>query len=418
MKEFTGWQYLLIDVANHFGLDKTTFETRIQWAEDNLDDLEGFVIDAAEPELFTKTVMAIRSAQRGEQTGHLVAMDAVCSGIQIMSVLTGCVEGAKATGCVNPDVRADAYHLVSVAMNAALKAMGLADVSFPRKIVKNAVMTRMYGSEKVPERHFGVMTPELQAFYAACFKVAPGASVLLDELLGTWKPYALIHEWTLPDGFEAKVKVMKTVIEEGIEVDELDHASFTYEYRVNEGKETGKSNAANVVHSVDAYLLRSLLRRCSYDEEGVSRISALVSAELLERASTGFSGHPDFADVDTWSHVLRFKATRMADTVILPYLNPMTVKALSTTHLQMLNRIMHMMLERKPCDVVTIHDSFASHPNHVNTVRYWYKELLAELADSEVLSDLMNQLHSCAGYYAKRSQNLGAMIRKSNYALS
>lgn len=34
-----------------------------------------------------------------------------------------------------------------------------------------------------------------------------------------------------------------------IEVDELDHATFTYYYYENEGSKTGLSNAANVVHS-------------------------------------------------------------------------------------------------------------------------------------------------------------------------
>jgi len=40
MKEFTGWEYLLIDVANNFGLDKLRFEERITWANHNLSNLE------------------------------------------------------------------------------------------------------------------------------------------------------------------------------------------------------------------------------------------------------------------------------------------------------------------------------------------------------------------------------------------
>jgi hypothetical protein len=40
MKTFTGWQYLLIDLANQFGHDKLVFEERIQWAQDNLSNLE------------------------------------------------------------------------------------------------------------------------------------------------------------------------------------------------------------------------------------------------------------------------------------------------------------------------------------------------------------------------------------------
>ena len=42
MQEFTGWEYLLIDVANnHYsGLDKSLFEERIEWATQNLEGLE------------------------------------------------------------------------------------------------------------------------------------------------------------------------------------------------------------------------------------------------------------------------------------------------------------------------------------------------------------------------------------------
>jgi DNA-directed RNA polymerase len=64
--------------------------------------------------------MAIRRAQNGEAIGHLVGMDACCSGIQVMSVLTGCIAGATATGLVDPNVRADAYSLVTLEMDKIL----------------------------------------------------------------------------------------------------------------------------------------------------------------------------------------------------------------------------------------------------------------------------------------------------------
>jgi DNA-directed RNA polymerase len=35
-RQYTGWQWLLIDAANHFGLDKLLFEERIEWVEERL----------------------------------------------------------------------------------------------------------------------------------------------------------------------------------------------------------------------------------------------------------------------------------------------------------------------------------------------------------------------------------------------
>ena len=109
MELFTGWQYLLIDVANQYGHDKLLFGERIKWAEEHLDRLESMIDQAETKPLYMKAVQAIRKAQQGIPTGHLVGFDACCSGVQIMSAITGCVAGATATGLVDPDVRADAY---------------------------------------------------------------------------------------------------------------------------------------------------------------------------------------------------------------------------------------------------------------------------------------------------------------------
>lgn len=141
MKTFTGWQYLLIDVANNFGLDKKLFEERIQWATDHLEELESLADQADTKPLYIKAVMAVRKAQQGIPTGHLVAFDGVCSGIQVMSALTGCIAGATATGMVDPNVRADAYTAVTKSMEDILGG----SVNVPRDKTKKALMTLKIG---------------------------------------------------------------------------------------------------------------------------------------------------------------------------------------------------------------------------------------------------------------------------------
>ena len=414
MQLFTGFQYLLIDAANRFGLDKLLFEERIQWGMDNLANLEALT-DQAEAKtkpLYVKAVQAIRKAQAGIPTGHLVGFDASCSGIQVMSALTGCYAGAHATGLADPNVRADAYTAVTNAMNEVLGGVG---VNVPRAKAKEATMTSFYGSKAKPIEIFGEGTPELTAFYAAATKVAPGAWGLLQDLLASWQPYALKHEWQLPDGYEAKVKVMNKV-ETRIEVDELDHATFTYQYYVNEGQDKGLSNAANVVHSVDAYVLRSIHRRCNYDADVAKEAYVLIKVELRQRHPGWVPGPITNKAISYYSDL--FNRHKVADVVILPYINADTVLTMSTEHLEKLGSIVESMLCHKPFEVVTIHDEFKCHANNMNYLRMHYINIFCDIAEGTILDSVFTDLFGKPVKYQKLSDNLSEHIANSNYALT
>ena len=409
---YTGFEYLLIDCANHFGLDKLLFEDRIGWSRTNLDQLESLTDMAESAYLYMKSVAAIRKAQQGIPTGHLVALDAVCSGMQIMSAITGCLSGARATGLVDPNRRADAYTELTQRMQVILGS----NIHVTRKDAKAALMTSCYGSKEQPKIIFGEDTQELAAFYQACMEMAPGAFELLQELLDTWQPYALVHAWKLPDGYDARVKVMQRE-ETRIEVDELDHASFTYEYYVNQGTKKGLSNVANVVHSIDAFILREMVRRCNHHGLNIKAINDWLTGAVLER-SMGCTIYAEPLEGEHRYFVEQYERSNQPTAAILPWLNSTNVHDLPTSLLHDLIRITNSMLEYKAFPVVTIHDSFASHANNCNTVRYWYKEILAELADSEILTDIMSQLHQSPGKYEKLSPDLSKYIRQSQYALS
>ena len=342
---FTGFEYLLIDAANHYGLDKKLFGERIQWARENLDSLEGFTNRADKKPLYLKAVQAIRKAQQGVPTGHLVGFDGVCSGIQIMSTITGCIKGAEATGLVDPNVRADAYSSVTAAMNELLGGQGL---NTTRDKAKQALMTSYYGSKAEPIKVFGENTPELNAFYQAAQEVAPGAWELLQDLLSSWQSGALSHNWQLPDGFEAKVKVMVQK-DTRIEVDELDHSSFTYQYYINEGQEKGLSNVANVVHSIDAYVLRCIHRRCNYNRELAEQAQSWLQNGLDKPVQ------PTKLEPAVTYYCDLYEQSGIADVVILPHLTAENVHQLKCDHIQSLLKLVEHMLTYKPFEVVAIH---------------------------------------------------------------
>ena len=412
MQFFTGFEYLCIDLANAFGLDKLLFPERIQWVRDNMDQSEALADQAETKPLYIKALMAIRKAQAGLPTGHMVGVDGCCSGIQVMSVLTGCIEGAKSTGLIIPNHRADAYTKTTALMIEELG--GVLVVS--RKDAKDSLMHSFYGSKKTPKDVFGEDTPELAAFYEAAQKVAPGAWELLQDLLAAWQPYALSHEWKLPDGFDARVKVM-TKKEARIEVDELDHASFTYEFYENEGTKKGISLPANVVHSCDAYILRAMHRRCNYDRSQAEYASQCIQMELIQRDMGTATTSDEFMTEKLAYYIAQYQRSGLADIVILPYLDQATVSCLSTEHLQWLARTLEGMLQYQPFELVTVHDEFKAHPNNINWVRWQYKEILADIAEANVLDDLLRQIYGVPGSFNKLSFNLADLIREGSYGL-
>ncbi|EHU3119780.1 DNA-directed RNA polymerase [Acinetobacter baumannii] len=413
MKEFTGIEYLAIDLANHYGLDKELFEDRIQWVKDNWSNLEKFADKADAPFLYKKAVINIRRVAQGLPSGHMVALDATCSGIQIMSAITGCIKGATATGLIDPDVRADAYTTTQEVMNEILGYAGDDALMIARGEVKRAVMTSTYGSKKVPKDVFGE-GELLDTFYQAAEEVAEGAFNLLDDLMETWKPFALVHEWVLPDGHEVKVKVMDTV-EKRLEIDELGHYQMTAVYQVNQGKKKGVSNVANVIHSLDAYLLRCMIRRCNYDARLVQRVSDTITAELLRRGIE--DTRLTEMNEKVAHHYKLYVQTNMLDTVMIYHINHESVQSLPSYYLRKLNNLLARLQEYKPFQIESIHDAFMCHADNCNRMRYWYKEIMAEFAESTILEFIFKTMLDESCMYPKYQDDLGDLIRQSNYAI-
>ena len=408
MQTFTAFQYIKLDIANSFGLDKELFEDRLNWFEANKNNLSGLVDDADEPAQFYAGKLCYEDTKAGLPTGYLVGMDATASGLQCMAALTGCKVTAETVNMVNPDKRHDAYTDGFKVMGDLLN--GKLD-KIERSHTKDATMTHFYGSKANPVKLFGENTIELQKFYEMVQIIAPGANMLRDDLIALWQANALQHHWTLPDGFNAVIKVM-VPMEDSFEVNEL-NSSFTHRYWVNQGQKTGLSLAANVIHSVDGMIVREMNRRANYDLLKVQRVYELLTGSN----KTGIVNY----SVDDTRLAQALKLTeshKFVSAVLIEFIDHLNIHMVPHWVRKELIEIIEKMLAHKPFALIAIHDCFKCHPLYMNYVRQNYIDIFAQIADSNMLSAIASQISGKRIPVAKLSNDLSKYIRQSNYMLS
>ena len=183
MQLFSGMDYLRIDLANSFGLDKQDWDMRIDWVKSNETKLESLTSQAETPAMFLACLKAYRKAQNGVASGYPISLDACASGIQILSCASNCETSAALCGVIDTGHREDAYTNVHYVMQKANKT----GHHVSRKDLKQAIMTSFYGSEKTPELLFEPLGL-LDTFYECIETAAPGAWSLSLFREALWQP--------------------------------------------------------------------------------------------------------------------------------------------------------------------------------------------------------------------------------------
>ena len=163
---------------------------------------------------------------------------------------------------------------------------------------------------------------------------------------------------------------------------------------------------------VDAYVLRSLIRRCNYNPKQVRRAIALIQQELsVEHREVDYN----FCE-EAQIPVYQYLKTGIADIVCIRHIDKI-ITHLPTDMLEKLLTTLTEVMKYEPFAVITVHDSFSCLPNHCNRLRYWYKEILAEIAESTLLDCLLSQIMDDDVTFKKMNPNLAPKIRESNYGL-
>ena len=133
-------------------------------------------------------------------------------------------------------------------------------------------------------------------------------------------------------------------------------------------------------------------------------------ARVVERHGTNLSPKTKY-------YFDQYQRSGMVDVVILESITSMDIRWLPRDYLVKLNTILSTMLKHKPFQVVTVHDDFRAHPNNINALREHYRNILAELSEVNLLTDIFSQLYGMPMTFAKAANNLAHHIRRSNYAL-
>lgn len=413
MQQFTGLQYLQMDIAASFGLDKNTWDERLAWFQGHQfeiehasdDGLKLFVRSAEEPARALAGILAYRQTLQGEAIGYRCSLDATASGLQLLSLLSGCVGGAQLSNLVDTGQRVDAYTHVHEAVCALLN-ISPSVFPIPRKASKNALMTHLYGSRAVPKRVFGEGTEALAAFYQAIDLLLPGANLLNHDLLGLWDSSTLAHCWTLPDGFEAVIKVMST-IEHPVHFLGKDYAVIE---KVNQPMEAGLSLGANIIHSIDGMVVREMNRRCNFTADVVNDLSYLLTTGAMGGRSTVRQ-----KDLALLRILTAYDMTGFLSAVVFEHLDESNLGLLTTGQKQALIALIDSLPEQA-FPIVCVHDCFTFHPNHGNDVRQQYINILAELAESTTLDAIVSEIAGRPIPVNKLS-DLAPHIRASEYAI-
>lgn len=390
-------QWLAINIANQTkGVDKLNYDEQIQWVKNNFSSLSSF--EAKEPAQQYKAIQALKKALNGEPVSIPVGLDASCSGVQIMSAMTGCVAGASATNLVHSN-KVDGYAIGTDIYNR----INNSSHKFSRDNVKLAIMAHYYGSKAIPEELFKTEA-NLVSFYHAMEELSPGSNNLLRILVGSWNPTATHHHWRLPDGFDA---YLPTEVKERHEIIHPEIGVPTVMIKTVIGtSEREVSNAANLVHSYDAYVLRSLDERVNYDAV------AFLNAQRVLSAHNASPVRP--TNAANMKMVELFEYSQMPDTRFLKTLDRYNVGNMSQLHIDKLLTVVNRSLSTRPYPLYTIHDDFRTLPSGVGRMAVEYKNILAELNESNALNFSLGFL----GVSSPTDKSLGRVIRRSNYALS
>ena len=302
-------KWLAFQVATTFGLDKSPMEERLLWVKQNIplitliardpcgnvseweDVEEPWQFLAACDEYYHCVIEKDRTT-----TSLAIAIDATCSGLQILAGLARDRKTADLVNVTRSPMPQDAYKVV--AMESRGEIPPRLRQNWDRKKVKRTVMTIPYNAKPFSNRTYiraalkedGIevdkdeLTQTVTAVRNAMHKVVPGPMAVMrwieDEVSRALSRGVSELEWTTPSGFVVHQKIQKKHYER-LQLQLLGKCEIRVATEDTDEVDKARHKAAtapNLIHSLDASLLHLATMRFKHP-------IALIHDSVLCRAT-------------------------------------------------------------------------------------------------------------------------------------
>ena len=313
-------QWLAFQVATTYGRDKDTWDERQDWVMSNLTLISRVANDpircrpeweaAEEPWQFLAACEAYYHcvlAHTRRTTGHMIAIDATCSGLQILAGLASDRSTAQLVNVLPSDRPQDAYKAV-----AELSKPDIPERIRPywdRKATKRSVMTIPYNAKPFSNRTYirdalkekGIeiekdeLTQAVKAVRGAMDTIVPGPMAVMkwiEKEVGSivkagLKTGGLVLEWETPSGFIVHQRLQKRNVQT-LQLQLLGRCTVNITTEDENQVSLVRHKAAtapNLIHSLDASLLQMASKKFS---EPIATIhdSVLTRATDMTKLST------------------------------------------------------------------------------------------------------------------------------------
>lgn len=315
---------------------------------------------------------AVVDVLEGKPTGYLTKLDTKQSGLTLQSLITR-DEVALNTLLSDTDI-----------YSWFIEKLG---IEVTRKQMKKLVIPRYYGSEKGIMRKFEALGYPFKAqeFFKLYAELLPKCDQLRAIMLDAWQWCKDSYHWLAPDMGSCNQAIQEA------EPNDWSKATTKFEWGNPAfgmctakvyvpkkgvrpfGDDGTRSLGANLIHSLDAYVLRELVRRCSQADRYTAMWFSL--SEPDDKVAAKDAKVQEFYDF--------WKRTGIPSLRVLEFVSEGDV--LPKEYYDALEKNVKRLPEQRFDIAFTVHDEFACHVNYTHLMQKQFNYILSDLYQGHYL---------------------------------